>query len=172
MNDNRFRTDAEIARLKDGIMKKEEGRLVRVDRVPMRWGEMDALGHMNNVSYFRYFEQARISWFDSLKIDYSPASEVPILGTINCKFIRPAIYPADLEITTYVGKPGRASFMMFHEMYLAGDPATLYAEAGTVMVWIGIGDGKSRPLPDWIRKQLTNPPPHPSPLPPEGRRGS
>ena len=41
-------------------MKKEEGRLVRVDRVPMRWGEMDALSHMNNVSYFRYFEQARI----------------------------------------------------------------------------------------------------------------
>ena len=47
------------------MMKKAEGRLVRVDRVPMRWGEMDALGHMNNVSYFRYFEQARISWFDS-----------------------------------------------------------------------------------------------------------
>ncbi|HEV8260162.1 MAG TPA: thioesterase family protein, partial [Burkholderiales bacterium] len=33
---------------------------------------MDALGHMNNASYFRYFEQARISWFDSLKIGYSP----------------------------------------------------------------------------------------------------
>ena len=42
-------------------LKKEQGRLVRVDRVPMRWGEMDALGHMNNVCYFRYFEQARIS---------------------------------------------------------------------------------------------------------------
>ena len=64
------------------MMKKEEGRLVRVDRAPMRWGEMDALGHMNNVSYFRYFEQARISWFDSLKIDYSPASEGPILRSI------------------------------------------------------------------------------------------
>ena len=54
--------------------------------------------------------------------------------------------------------------MMFHEMVLAGDPATLYAEAGAVMVWIGIGDGKSRPLPDWIRKQL---PPHPGPFPPD-----
>ena len=42
------------------MMNKEEGRLVRVDRVPMRWGEMDALGHMNNVSYFRYFEQYRL----------------------------------------------------------------------------------------------------------------
>jgi len=164
-NDKRFRTSSEIARPTDEMMNKEEGCLVRVDRVPMRWGEMDALGHMNNVSYFRYFEQARISWFDSLKIDYLPDSEGPILGTINCKFVRPAIYPADLEITTYVGKPGRSSFMMFHEMYLAGDPATLYAEAGAVMVWIGIGDGKSRPLPDWIRKQLT-PPTSPLPSPP------
>ena len=144
-----------MARPTHVMMNKDEGRLVRVDRVPMRWGEMDALGHMNNVSYFRYFEQARISWFDSLKIDYSPASEGPILGTINCKFVRPAIYPADLEITTYVGKPGRSSFMMFHEMYLAVEPATLYSEAGAAMVWIGIGDGKSRPLPDWMLAHLT-----------------
>src|SRR5262249_44704242 len=62
------------------MMKKEEGRLVRTDRVPMRWGEMDALGHMNNVSYFRFFEQARISWFESLGIDYSAGTEGPILG--------------------------------------------------------------------------------------------
>jgi acyl-CoA thioester hydrolase len=167
MNDKRFRDGSEIARPTDEMMKKEEGSLVRVDRVPMRWGEMDALGHMNNVSYFRYFEQARISWFDSLKIDYSPDSEGPILGTITCKFVRPAIYPADLEITTYVGKAGRSSFMMFHEMVLAGDPATLYAEAWAAMVWIGIGDGRSRPLPDWIRKQLT-PPTSPRPSPARG----
>ncbi len=141
----------------DKMMKKEEGRLVRVDRVPMRWGEMDALGHMNNVSYFRYFEQARISWFDSLEIDYSPDSEGPILGTISCKFVKPAVYPAELEITTYVGKPGRRSFLMFHEMYLAGNPDTIYAEADAVMVWIGIRDGRSRALPDWIRNELTTP---------------
>jgi acyl-CoA thioester hydrolase len=136
-------------------MKREEGKLVRVDRVPMRWGEMDALGHMNNVSYFRYFEQARISWFDSLKIDYRPGSEGPILGTISCKYVRPAIYPAELEITTYVGRPGRSSFRMFHEMMLANDSATLFAEAEAVLVWIDIADGRSRPLPDWIRKQLS-----------------
>ena len=49
--------------------------------------------------------------------------------------------------------------MMFHEMYLAGDPATLFAEAWAVMVWIGVGEGKSRPLPD-----LDACPPHHGPL--------
>lgn len=135
-------------------MKKEEGRLVRTDRVPMRWGEMDALGHMNNVSYFRYFEQARISWFDGLQIDYRPGTEGPILGTLSCRYIKPAIYPADLEVTTYVGKPGRSSFGMFHEMYLAGDPAILFAQAEAIMVWIDISEGKSRPLPESIRREL------------------
>jgi acyl-CoA thioester hydrolase len=136
------------------MMKKEEGKLVRTDRVPMRWGEMDALGHMNNVSYFRYFEQARISWFDSMNVDYRPGSEGPILGTLNCKYIRPAIYPADIEVTSYVGRPGRSSFMMFHEMYPVGEPAAPYAEAYAIMVWIDLADGKSRPLPGWLREKL------------------
>jgi hypothetical protein len=83
-----------FARRQNGVpvpnaMKKEEGKLVRVDRVAMRWGEMDALGHMNNVSYFRYFEQARISWFDTLAIDYRPGSEGPILGSLSCRYIKP-----------------------------------------------------------------------------------
>ena len=91
-------------------MRKEEGRLARIDRVPMRWGEMDALGHMNNVSYFRYFEQARISWFDSLKIDYSPDSEGPILGTITCKFIKPqSILPTWRSPLTWANRAAAAS---------------------------------------------------------------
>ena len=76
---------------------------------------------------------------------------------MSCKFVKPAIYPADLEVTTYAGKPGRSSFMMFHEMFLAGDPATLYAEAGRS--WSGselamashgrcpIGSGNNLPHP-------------------------
>jgi acyl-CoA thioester hydrolase len=152
-NDKRFCAAADAA-AHATPMKKEEGRLVRTDRVPMRWGEMDALGHMNNVSYFRYFEQARISWFDSLKIDYRPGSEGPILGTLSCRYVRPAVYPADIELTTYVGKAGRSSFSMCHDMYLAGDPGMLFAQAQAVMVWIDISDGKSRPLPDWMRREL------------------
>ncbi|HWA14009.1 MAG TPA: thioesterase family protein [Burkholderiales bacterium] len=136
-------------------MKKDEARLVRTDRVPMRWGEMDALGHMNNVSYFRYFEQARISWFDSLGVVYRPGGEGPILGTLSCRYVRPAVYPVDIEVTTYVGKPGRSSFRMFHEMARADDPATLFAEAEAVMVWIDISEGRSRPLPEWVRRELS-----------------
>ncbi|MFN0041176.1 MAG: acyl-CoA thioesterase [Burkholderiales bacterium] len=133
----------------------EQGRQVRIDRFPMRWGEMDALGHLNNVSYFRFFEQARISWFDLMRIDYRPTSEAPLLGTITCRFVKPAVYPVDFEVTTWVGKPGRSSFGMWHRMTRADDPSVIFAEADAVMVWIAMADGKSRPLPDWVRSELT-----------------
>ncbi len=133
---------------------KDAGKLVKTDRMTMRWGEMDALGHMNNVSYLRYFEEVRIAWFESLKIEYQEQGEGPILGTITCKYLKPAIYPLELEITTYVGNPGHSSFRLWHELYNANDAAERFAEAEAVMVWIDIAAGRSRPMPDWMRNEI------------------
>lgn len=133
---------------------KDAGKLVQTDRMTMRWGEMDALGHMNNVSYFRYFEKVRIAWFESLNIEYQALGEGPVLGTITCKYLRPAIYPLELEITTYIGIPGDSSFRMWHELYNANDPKERFAEAEAVLVWIDIAAGRSRPMPDWMRNEI------------------
>ena len=43
-----------------------ERKLAHVERIAIRWGDMDAMGHVNNIYYFRYMEQARIAWFESL----------------------------------------------------------------------------------------------------------
>ncbi len=133
---------------------KDAGKLVQTDRMTMRWGEMDALGHMNNVSYFRYFEEVRIAWFERLNIEYQALGEGPILGTITCKYLIPAIYPVELEITTRVGKPGHCSFRMWHELYNADDPKERFAEAEAVLVWIDIAAGRSRPMPGWMRNEI------------------
>jgi len=132
----------------------EDRKLVRTDRMTMRWGEMDALGHMNNVSYLRYFEQVRIMWIDSLGIEYRSGNEGPILGTLTCKYVKPAIYPIDFEITTYIGRPGKSSFFMWHELYNADDATERFAEAEAKMVWIDISASRSRPMPDWLRAKL------------------
>ena len=130
---------------------EEHGKLVHVERMRMRWGDMDALGHMNNTIYFRYFEQARISWFDSIGVDYRTQPEGPILGTISCRFIVPIVYPADLEVTVRASAPRRSTFTLFSEIREAGDPARVYATSEAVMVWIDIAQGKSRALPDSIK---------------------
>ncbi len=131
-----------------------EGKLVHVERMAMRWGDMDALGHMNNTVYFRYLEQARISWFDSIGADYRTLPEGPILGSIACRFVLPAIYPAELEVTLSVGRPRRSTFPLYNVIRDANDHGRVYARAEAVMVWIDLKDGKSRPLPAWMKALL------------------
>jgi acyl-CoA thioester hydrolase len=128
-----------------------EGRLVHVERMRMRWGDMDALGHMNNTVYFRYLEQARIAWFDSIGADYRRLPEGPILGSIACRFVVPIVYPADLEVTLLAGPPRRSTFPLYSEIRDAGEGRRVHARAEAVMVWIDLEDGKSRPLPEWVK---------------------
>jgi acyl-CoA thioester hydrolase len=64
------------------------------------WGEMDSFAHLNNVVYFRYFENARIAyltqvgWFDLLKTD----GLGPIVASTHCRFRRPITYPDPILI--------------------------------------------------------------------------
>jgi acyl-CoA thioester hydrolase len=71
-----------------------------VVEIPVAWGEMDALGHVNNIIYFRYFETARIAYMR--KIDFIPALAQmdvgPILASIDCKFKYPVTFPDTLSV--------------------------------------------------------------------------
>jgi acyl-CoA thioester hydrolase len=127
------------------------GKLVHVEKMRMRWGEGDALGHMNNTVYFRYLEQARISWFDSLGIDYSV--EGPVLGSISCRFRIPVVYPADLAVSIHASNARNSSFTLASAITDHSDNR-IYATAEAVMVWIDLAQGKSRPLPDWLRNLI------------------
>jgi acyl-CoA thioester hydrolase len=131
-----------------------EGRLVHVEHMKMRWGDMDALGHMNNTVYFRYFEQARISWFDTLGVDYGEQKQGAILGSISCRFRVPVVYPADLAVSLHASKPRTSSFVLMSSIYDQGDPSRVYATGEAVMVWIDLVDGKSRPIPEWLRQHF------------------
>lgn len=120
----------------------------------LRWGEMDAMQHLNNVSYFRYFEEARISWFYSIVFAASGEAEGPVLGRVSCRFVKPALYPATVTIELYVGRIGNASFDLSHVMRDADNPEVRYADGDAGMVWIDIATGKARPIPAGIRAAL------------------
>jgi len=130
------------------------GKLVHVEHMRMRWADMDALGHMNNTVYLRYLEQARISWFDRLGVDYSARTEGPVLGSVRCRFRIPAVYPADLAISLYADRPRNSSFVLRSAITDEKQPQRVYATGEAVMVWIDLTDGKARPLPQWLRQQF------------------
>jgi len=135
-------------------MRAIGGPPAHIEHMKMRWGDMDALGHMNNAVYFRYFEQARISWFDRLTPGCAAHAEGPILGSIRCRFRLPVVYPANLAVAVRAGKPRNSSFVLESVISDEGDAPRIYATSEAVMVWVDLAAGKSRPLPDWFRKRL------------------
>jgi acyl-CoA thioester hydrolase len=131
-----------------------ERKLVHVLRMPIRWGDMDAMGHVNNTVYFRYLEQARIEWFTEAGCGPDPAGEGPVIVNAHCSFIRQLRYPGEIEIRTYVGPPGRSSFETMQEIRRVDAPDVLAAEGGAKVVWVNFPLEKSTPLPERMRRLL------------------
>jgi len=129
-------------------------KLVHTMRMPIRWGDMDAMGHVNNTVYFRYLEQARIEWFTEAGCQPDPQGEGPVIINAHCTFIRQLKYPGDIEIRTYVGVAGRSSFETYQEIRRVDQVEILAAEGGAKVVWVNFPSEKSVSLPERVRALL------------------
>ena len=122
---------------------------VQTTFIPVRWGDMDAQGHVNNTVYFRYMEQARIEWME--RVD-APVGIGPGLGSVivnaSCTFIEPIEYPGTVEVRMFIGSPGRSSFESYYELWIG---ARKHAEGAAKIVWIDRATLRSTPLPDVVR---------------------
>ena len=119
---------------------------------PAHWGEMDALGHINNIRYFAWFETARIAFFRRVGIVADrPTSTGPILATTTCDFLRPVSYPADIIVGARVPRVGNTSFVMEYGVALAGAPDELVARGSGVIVLVDYATGDKRRVPDDVR---------------------
>lgn len=128
-----------------------ERKLLLTTRIPVRWGDMDAYGHVNNTVYFRYFEQARVEWIEQQGSRVSPEEPVgAVIINASCTFYMPVNYPATVVVKMYGGEPGRTSVMTWYELFVDGDER-LYADGAAKTVWMDTRTGKSSPLPDTIR---------------------
>ncbi len=132
--------------------------LAHTYRIPIRWGDMDAMGHVNNTLYFRYMEEVRTHWYESLGInDNGPALPphcAPVVINASCTFFKALRYPGDVEVRLYVDEPGRSSVMTIYELRPVHDIDTVYAEGSAKAVWIDMQLEKSIPLPSVVRALL------------------
>ncbi|MBE8718982.1 acyl-CoA thioesterase [Cellvibrio polysaccharolyticus] len=118
--------------------------------IPVRWGDMDAFGHVNNTLYLRYIEEARFLWMQSKGIPIGGDS-YPVVVTIGCTFLRPVFYPDTLRIDCYISEPGRSSFIIDYRIFSESDPLNPTATSHSKVVWVEAKTGKSTPLPDSVR---------------------
>ena len=129
----------------------DDRKLVLTTRIPVRWGDMDFYGHVNNTVYFRYFEQARVEWLERLALRVGPDCDTgPVIVTADCTFLIPVNYPATAIVHLYAGQPGRSSLMNWYELFVEGDER-LHAHGAAKVVWIDNASGRSTPLPDPLR---------------------
>lgn len=128
-------------------------KLIHVCKMPIRWGDMDAYGHVNNTVYFRYMEQARVEWIEGMNVPVRPGGSGPVIINASCTFLIPMNYPGNVEVRTFSGPPGRSSVQTYVEMRLEGDER-IYAEGAAKVVWMDTQTGKSVPLPDHVRAVL------------------
>ena len=82
---------------------------------PISWGEMDLFGHLNNVHYFRYMEDARIAFLD--QFHFFQESLYSVILKNECEYKAPVVYPDQLVTRSYVKHVGNTSFSMCYEIF-------------------------------------------------------
>ena len=132
----------------------EDKKLVHVERIPIRWGDMDAMGHVNNTVYFRFMEQARIGWFDALVPEEAAWKSTGIvIANATCNFKRPFTYPGTIDVKVYTGAPGGSSVPTHYDLVLVEDQV-VYADGQATVVFIDMKTQKPVRIPEEIRKRL------------------
>lgn len=138
-----------------------EARLATFEMViPIRWGDMDAMGHVNNTVYFRYLETLRIEWFNRLGCTPGLGSDSvgPVIINAFCSFLRQLEYPGEVLARHYVGTGpgamGRSTLDTYATLERLDQPGVVHAEGGATVVWTDFRAQKSVPIPDDMRQRL------------------
>jgi len=123
--------------------------------IPVAWGEMDALRHVNNIVYFRYFESARIAYFEKLRFwEFMDQTGVgPILASIQCKFKIPLAYPDTVSVGTRIPSIEQDRFVMEYRA-VSHKSQAIAAEGEGVVVSYNYRESKKTPLPEEMKQRI------------------
>ena len=125
-------------------------------RFPVRWGDMDAMGHVNNAQYFRYLETARIDWMHGMGLNPDPAGQGPVIVNAFCNFYQQLAYPDEVLLKMFVSDAGRTTFETWATMERVEQPGRICAAGGGTVIWVDFPLQKAAQLPDWVRALVTD----------------
>ena len=124
-----------------------------VYRMPLspRWGDLDAMNHVNNATYLRYLEEARIQWLEAQDTPWHDDESAPVLASATVNYRLPIGYPSRLSIELTTTRIGHSSLTVAHRIVDA-EAGTLHCDGQVVVVWIERASGRPAPLPEGIRR--------------------
>lgn len=121
--------------------------------VKVRFSETDALGHISNISYFIYLEEARTDFFAELGFGRDITNWKIILASASCDFVSQGYYNQKLIVQTAVSRIGNSSFQVVHEIK-DGESGELIAKGQASAVHFNFKTQKSEALSDANRQRL------------------
>ena len=126
-----------------------------VIHIPVAWGEMDAFGHVNNIVYLRYFESARIAYFEKLGTLETMAATgiVPILAETRCRYKFPLTYPDTVAVAARTVELAAERFLM-HYRVVSHRHEKVAAEGDARVVSYDYNAGQKAPLPQVIMDKI------------------
>jgi len=137
-------------------LSSERGRdgFSTVQRV--RFGDLDAMQHMNNVEFLRFFETARIDWFSHALPGHAPGSRRAfgfIFAECHIAYRAPAFFGDEIRTWIRPLEMKRSSLRLGFEMRVEADDR-LVADGWGTLVGYDYGAGEPRPLPDEVRDRI------------------
>ena len=135
-----------------------------------RWGDLDALGHVNNTSMLKLLEEARLRafWKSEDPSDQAPTAVfgndvlgdggtlATLIARQEIEYLAPVPYEhKPLDVQLWIGRLGGSSAEICYEVYspsIGGEPQTLYARASAVVVMVDTATGRPTRLPEHVRE--------------------
>ena len=123
-------------------------------RIPTRWMDNDIYGHVNNVTYYSYFDTVINTWLIAEGgLDIHAGEQIGLCAESHCTFLAPLAFPQTIEAALRVDKLGRSSVRYGIGLFLQ-DSDRPAAEGWFVHVFVHRGTRKSAPIGEPMRRAL------------------
>ncbi len=122
--------------------------------IPLRWNDFDVLGHVNNVRYFEFMQDARVALVEKMELSKKDIAETGhVVAHQEIDYLKAIPMDAtSVTVQIFVTKIGGASYDLAYE--ISDGAGLIYAKASTVMVTFDVKQDSVVRIPDGIRTAL------------------
>lgn len=127
--------------------------------IPMRWNDLDPLGHVNNIYYFEYFQIARGEYMIATGKEWDWTKHMFVIAHLECDYYKELTFntnnPTVLTRTSALSNKSFEMEYLITSMDKEGN-TIIHAKGKSVNVMIDMQAKKSIEIPAWLRQNITN----------------
>jgi acyl-CoA thioester hydrolase len=127
--------------------------------IQVRFSDTDMLGHINNVSYFSYYEHGRLAYFQELGLTSDLLNAEPevqgvvVTANLECQYLKQIHFGKEVHLGVRVSRIGNSSLEFQYALTLPEENQIAAIGRGTI-VYIDMQTGKSKPLPETVKELI------------------